>query len=502
MALKQTMLSGATRPAASPVAPTDDVDVDDDRPAKKAKVVREQIAIAFDEMETVVSENFSQCAWAKPALEKLADAKHRPTGSALSKIVKSALLAANTALTRKEKQCTKLQEKVQALESRLSKKAAAADAPSKLATAKRAAEIASHSIKDEKPIVVIEDVSFVKPWGKFTVTVFPSAIQLSNKKGETYSVLVGNIDSVIHVAIPTTKDEVVTLPLSHALTVGKTQHDTLVMKFKPGDELGESVLKSIKDPFKEYTVQDLKEMLTDSPASVATASLVSAVTARDTIERCNENLFKSSGGGDRTCITCHCKAQHGVLIPLPGGFLFGLKPLLWLPKSQIQRVEFIRASRYFELIVVMKGTGTSHSFEMIDIEEEPGLARYCALQRFGEEERGGKAEAAAGSDDETDDEGPVRARDEDDYDEEDDSDYCVHSDSSVPEDYDSDIEEDEETDDDEEEDDDVEVDEDESDASGEDADDEDKGSSSARASSGRGHELSGFAVVADESDTE
>eukprot|EP00474_Spongospora_subterranea_P010724 CRZ11182.1 hypothetical protein [Spongospora subterranea] len=400
----------------------------------------ETIASVFVQLEKLVYENFSHQEWSKGVLAKLhsSDDSDRSVAT-LMKLIKSALSGSATSLTKKDKQCAKLLEKIQSLEAKLSKKNVHVDAMEKMETAKRAQEMAIGSAEKETLLVKIEGISMIKPWGKFDVSLYPSAMVLQGKKNEIYHVLISDIENVIAVSVPTSKDEAIVLPLLHSLTIGKTVHDVIAFKFKPKDTLPDSVVNSITSPFKGKSVEEFRAICrSGSSASESTAQLLAFVSNHDTVERSDESLFKSASPA-RTCIICHCKASHGVLFPLKSGLLFGLKPLIWLRRSQIDKTDFIRSSRYFELIVFMQGTGQTHSFEMIEIDEQPSIGRYLSVQKFGE--GGRKQESVPNGKNEIHSE-------EDDENSSVDSDYTVNSGiSSVPEDYDSELEESEDDDD-------------------------------------------------------
>mmetsp|Transcript_23339 Transcript_23339/g.32480 ORF Transcript_23339/g.32480 Transcript_23339/m.32480 type:complete len:329 (-) Transcript_23339:286-1272(-) len=193
------------------------------------------------------------------------------------------------------------------------------------------------------------------------------------------------------------------LQLRDPVTLGKSKYGIVLFKLhvksNPKVEWGEAT------PKLPQSVQKLK-------SEKKSAAEILAMSWKVPIERANKTYFASSSS--KHAIACTVKANSGALYPLRGGIFYIGKPLVFLPRKEIEEIKAARGGTigsYFDLCV--EHDGTLYEFGMINKSEQGPIQGYVqSLQelRSADERRSQKKKNKKRTDDSDDDAGEDGSR--------------------------------------------------------------------------------------------
>ncbi len=181
------------------------------------------------------------------------------------------------------------------------------------------------------------------------------------------------------------------ISLSQPVMIGKTGHSTITLMdteaniAKVGSNLTIPCTRTI-DTHKLRDAPALGNLPTESLSSTDQTTLLrrlfTAIFGK--VGESDKNIYSATGG--HTSIPCINKVNDGFLFPLRRAILFGFRPTICLPHTEIAEVRIGRggtsSSRSFDLDIKLVD-GKIHNFSMIAIEELDGLRQYVSTRTFG-----------------------------------------------------------------------------------------------------------------------
>ena len=151
----------------------------------------------------------------------------------------------------------------------------------------------SNSVKMDSVSITIPAIACVRPWGKFEIQIGEKCMQLKSSKAGDCPHLIefANVSNVISVKMPTTKEQIVVLPLEKPLLVGKTQHSVLVFKFKEQEDAN---AKCVKTNLRGVSADELRK-LAKQKAYLCIAEWL-AIAAERKVEKTDFGVFRAASG--------------------------------------------------------------------------------------------------------------------------------------------------------------------------------------------------------------
>lgn len=258
--------------------------------------------------------------------------------------------------------------------------------------------VVSAATFSNEPFARLLDVTCIVPRGKHHFEISECDIVLHNKSDSNTPLVlkVSNITGIFFLQIldryrkgADGATHVVVITLREAIHVGKTAH--LVVAFaENGAKLAMTspcsvpLLRPFRDSLHNAALlaqPGALEGLQDQFAAMRT--LLSAVCGK--IGESDLSVYKSATGA--ASLKAYNKANEGFLFPMRRALIFGLKPLIAIPHSEISSVKVGRAggtgvTRTFDLDVFTLD-GKTTQFSMIDNIELDSLRTYVAGRTFG-----------------------------------------------------------------------------------------------------------------------
>ena len=269
------------------------------------------------------------------------------------------------------------------------------------------------------PFCTIPDVACVIPRGKmdmevsedgFVLRTRPKAKSITttsttatdsedNSSGTMITVLQKYVNGIFYV---TTKDKIRQGPaaiqhafiisLSQPVMIGKTAHSTLTIMdteaniLKLGTNITINCVRNIDNTkVRDYNILDVQATTNTLHANDQTTLLRRIFTSLfGKIGEADKSIFTSASG--QTSFPCINKVNDGFLFPLRRAILFGFRPTICLPHTEIAEVRIGRggtsSTRSFDLDIKLLD-GKIHNFSMIAIEELDCLRQYVSTRTFG-----------------------------------------------------------------------------------------------------------------------
>lgn len=259
--------------------------------------------------------------------------------------------------------------------------------------------------------VRLQEISCITPRGKHDVEITETGITLFGKSagaggappGAPVVVAASNVTGVFSLSIQDKYKkgdagiaQLVVITLANAVMIGKTPHKAVAFSDNQA-ALAKAGAKTLPltravdaDALKDAKALPLSSSVSSSSAGSVTGEdafgllrgLLSAVFGRLGGE--DKAIFSSSSG--QASVKCYHKVNDGVLFPLRRAFIFGPRPLVCLPHSEVEGVSVGRSggsvTKTFDLDVRMSD-GKTVQFSMLDNEELEGLRRYVSTRTFG-----------------------------------------------------------------------------------------------------------------------
>mmetsp|Transcript_16297 Transcript_16297/g.26912 ORF Transcript_16297/g.26912 Transcript_16297/m.26912 type:complete len:452 (-) Transcript_16297:181-1536(-) len=259
------------------------------------------------------------------------------------------------------------------------------------------------TVNQDKIAYVMGPVTAVSPRGKWNLTFTGDSNLIMELKEKRVVVEATNLKRIITVPDNNGLYIYVGLQLRDPVTLGKSKYGIVLFKLhvksNPKVEWGEAT------PKLPQSVQKLK-------SEKKSAAEILAMSWKVPIERANKTYFASSSS--KHAIACTVKANSGALYPLRGGIFYIGKPLVFLPRKEIEEIKAARGGTigsYFDLCV--EHDGTLYEFGMINKSEQGPIQGYVqSLQelRSADERRSQKKKNKKRTDDSDDDAGEDGSR--------------------------------------------------------------------------------------------
>lgn len=291
-------------------------------------------------------------------------------------------------------------------------------------------------------VVSFQDTLFVTPRGRYDIDMYALSLRLRGKTYD-YKIQYKQIERIFSLPKPDDTHHLIILQIDPPLRQGQTRYPFLVMQFNQEDELEVDLNLTDEEYQKTYELRLKKHY--DAQAHIVVLHCFKGLTERRVIVPGSFQLKVLQPG-----ILCSLKALEGYLYPLDRCFLFVTKPTVYIPFSEVLLVTMLRtgggvlALRTFDLEIALKGSNITHTFGLIDKDEQEPLERFCNEKglRVKNEEKIAKAMLAqAMKEGEDDDDGDVDMglAGEDELE---DDDFEGGSDSDPAEEFDSDASDD------------------------------------------------------------
>mmetsp|Transcript_34682 Transcript_34682/g.35376 ORF Transcript_34682/g.35376 Transcript_34682/m.35376 type:complete len:459 (+) Transcript_34682:66-1442(+) len=233
------------------------------------------------------------------------------------------------------------------------------DTVKNMINSERTLESSSGNDESENSLLILENVQFIEPRGRFKVRIGPHGF---HNTGKSISIFIpwGNISCII--SVPSSSSS------------KKEGEDILTI------HTVDPVLTGGKPISNVVWLLSRSKQISTANISGCECNVIRAIiesTWKKNIVVPSNMIFQSSAS--QPYFRCYKGVQEGVLYFLPKGILF-LKPVLFLPVEAIESVVAGRGgsavTRYIDLIVVSKGKEIE--FTNIDREELPFIQQYVS----------------------------------------------------------------------------------------------------------------------------
>ncbi|EFA86245.1 structure-specific recognition protein 1 [Heterostelium album PN500] len=217
-----------------------------------------------------------------------------------------------------------------------------------------------------KSIVVLNDIHFLTPRGRFDIEMYPTFLRLHGKTHD-YKVSYDTISKLFQLPRQDQSHMFFVISLDPPVRQGKTKYNHLVIQLSKDTQLSKennNVLHLNLSPEAEEKYKEKLSPTMEGTLYVIVRRILTSLTENKIIVPGNFQSCNQSNS-----IKCSLKANEGYLYPLDRSFFFIHKPPTLIKYTDIQIVEFSRApvafgsrntsnSRTFDLNITLKDSTT------------------------------------------------------------------------------------------------------------------------------------------------
>ncbi|KAF6014430.1 hypothetical protein HII13_000775 [Brettanomyces bruxellensis] len=288
-------------------------------------------------------------------------------------------------------------------------------------------------------IVSFGEVLFLTPRGRYDIDMYDSFLRLRGKTYD-YKVQYKQIQRIFSLPKVDGLHQLLILQVDPPLRQGQTKYSFLTLQFDSQEEI-EVELNLDDDEYEKKWKTRLNKTYSNYTYMVLT-SIFKGFTDRRVVVP-GSFLTKDSD----VAISCSVKANEGHLYPLDKCLIFVTKPTILLPFSDVHEVVFSRVDtagthKTFDMEVVLKYGGGSHTFGNIDRKEQSALETFLKTRNLrvrNDEKIAQEMMAAALADDDDDGDLDLGSADEDSPDEDFKPGDENQEDDDIAEEYQSDV---------------------------------------------------------------
>eukprot|EP01133_Synstelium_polycarpum_P013347 gene13347-15700_t len=209
-----------------------------------------------------------------------------------------------------------------------------------------------------KSIVVLSDVYFLTPRGRFEIEMYPTFMRIHGKTHD-YKVSYDTISKLFQLPRQDQSQMFFVISLDPPVRQGKTKYDHLVIQL-PKDMVSSHELnlsEEAQEKYKDKLTPTMKGVFYVNVRRILTSLTGKSIIVPGNYQSCNQS----------NSIKCSLKANEGFLYPLERSFFFIHKPPTYIKFTDIAQVEFSRApttitgrsassSRTFDLTITLKNS--------------------------------------------------------------------------------------------------------------------------------------------------
>eukprot|EP00470_Lotharella_oceanica_P006997 CAMPEP_0170182628 /NCGR_PEP_ID=MMETSP0040_2-20121228/28407_1 /TAXON_ID=641309 /ORGANISM="Lotharella oceanica, Strain CCMP622" /LENGTH=364 /DNA_ID=CAMNT_0010428113 /DNA_START=42 /DNA_END=1136 /DNA_ORIENTATION=+ len=282
---------------------------------------------------------------------------------------------------------------------------------------------AKATISPKDILFTMDSVTAVSPRGKWKLVMSKSGSFVMTLKDKCVVVEKNSVIRTVIVAHNNGREDYVAICINEPVQVGKSKYPIILFKF-PRKSKQHLEWSTVKDEENDSYLSSLK----DKVPLEALGTRWQGVP----VERPSKEIFFTSDS--KHAISCTVKANSGLLYPMKGGILYIGKPLLFLPRKDIEEIKAARGGsaigQYFDLHV--EHNDNLYEFSMINKREQQPIQDYVVKLASLRKKDARKSSAP----DEN-----ANVEDDDDDDDDDDSDFAADEEENFcPDDFESDEE--------------------------------------------------------------
>lgn len=222
-------------------------------------------------------------------------------------------------------------------------------------------------------VVSFGEILFLTPRGRYDLDFYQDFLRLRGKTYD-YKLQYNQIQRIFSLPKMDGIHNLMILQVDPPLRQGQTKYNFLTLQFNSQEEI--EVELNIDDEEYDRLYKDKLNKSYSANTHLVLANIFRGFTERRVV------LPGSFVSNDSLiAISCSLKANEGQIYPLEKCLLFVTKPTLLIPYSEIQSITFSRvgqgsAQRTFDMEVLTRNGGLTHTFGNIDRSEQPLLESY------------------------------------------------------------------------------------------------------------------------------
>lgn len=222
-------------------------------------------------------------------------------------------------------------------------------------------------------IVSFGEILFLTPRGRYDIDMYDSFLRLRGKTYD-YKLQYKQIQRIFSIPKIDGLHHLMILQVDPPLRQGQTKYSFLTLQFDSQEEI--EVELNVSDEDYEKTWKNRLKRNYSNNTYLVMADIFKGFTQRR-ITLPGSFLSKDSD----VAISCSMKANEGHLYPLETCMLFVTKPTILIPYTEVNEVIFSRVDtagthKTFDMEIVLKYGGGSHTFGNIDRREQPALETF------------------------------------------------------------------------------------------------------------------------------